>query len=805
MKHRPSNRQSAKSLLSQVCLQIESLECRRMLAGDGLDPIDEAPPFSGSIMGTKWEDLDANGQRDDGEPGLAGVTIFLDDNSNGQPDPGERRTVTSGDNPATEFDESGSYRFRILEERDYFVREVVPRGFVQTFPNILADDAGNGLASGGHVVFVPAGETVTELDFGNHRLDVEPGSVRGVKWEDLDGDREQDPGEPGLGGVIIYADLNRNGRLDRREPMTRTADDIPETDFDEAGLYELSGLRPGEHVIREVVPDGFVQTFPATIDVVSEGDAEDEFASVDPRRLDFRIPAGELEMVDVAMTVHPFCFVPIEVEVVASDPDVEFQNFSGIQLNGCGGDVSSFVIGITSDGESREFEIQFIDVTSRSAIASIPVTINSLRVPGGHLVELSPGESLEGLDFGNRPVATSAIHGSKWLDTNANGEREKDEPGLSGVTIYLDLNGNGRLDPREPTTLTTRDQPDTFEDETGRYRFGNLRPGEYTVREVVPRGFDQTFPGVGAEVKRSVTGQYHPGIALDLEPTDAAARPNDDDSLDATIDVTVTWPDSCGTIKDGETMQSVVGNHLLIEISGHQVGDACAEVISPQTVQVEFPAIKPGRYDVVVTLHEQLADETVLPTLNAVGLIALGGTGQHVVVVGQNEVVEGVDFGNHSERDTASVRGRKWLDRNGDGQRGRNEPGIAGITIYSDANLNGQLDEDEPSAVTIADDPTTRIDEAGLYWLEGLEPGEHLITEILPVGFERTFPPPSDILAPWPLNEPYFFNLSAGQALTGIDFGNHRIQEETVPFTVKNGPTKMEMVNEITTNLACRA
>ena len=779
MKRRFTNRNEKKRSVSTNALRIETLECRRLLAGDGLEPIDDVAPFTGAIMGSKWEDLDRNGERDAGEPGLAGVQIYLDDDFNGEFDLGEPTTRTRRDNPLTDVDESGTYRFRGLESGRYSIREVVPRGFRQTFPRLLTDNLADGEIGGGHVVFVPAGETVSGRDFGNYRLDAKPASAQGFKWEDQNGDGVRDPNETGLGGVIIYSDLNRNRRQDRGEPFTRTSRDNPETDFNESGFYTLSGLRPGEHVLREVVPDGYQQTFPATAIEIDGGGEADEFASVKPRNLNLNIPAGDVEISDVAISVHPFCLVPIEIDVVASDPTVELRNLSGTQVNGCGGDVSNFEIGILSNGEPRRFRIQFVNVASGETIGSIPVRLNSNQVPGAHVVELEPGAAIDNLDFGNRPKPSNEIQGTKWLDAIPNGIRDDDEPGLEGVKIYLDLNGNGRLDPREPSTLTARDNPRTPADETGQYRFSRLTPGEYQVREVVPNGFEQTFPGIGAEVRRSVVSRLNPGVALDLNLTDAEAQLNDDDTIDATVDVSVTWPDSCGTIKVDETMQAVVGQHLLIELSGHQVGDACAEVISTETIPVEFTSIKPGRYDVVVTLREDLPEDSALPTLATVGLVSLGGAGQHTVMVGAGELINGVDFGNHSEAETASIHGQKWLDLNGDGIRGRNEPAVAGITIYSDLNRNGQLNEDEPRAVTLADDPTTRIDETGHYWLEGLDPGKHFITEILPAGFERTFPPQLPSLEPWPANEPYHFDLLAGEALTGINFGNHPIKQES--------------------------
>lgn len=70
------------------------------------------------------------------------------------------------------------------------------------------------------------------------------------------------------------------------------------------------------------------------------------------------------------------------------------------------------------------------------------------------------------------------------------------EPGMTGVRVYLDLNNNGTLDADEPIQTTIADDPNTLEiNETGQYSFTGLQPGTYTVRQVVPVGFQQTFPG----------------------------------------------------------------------------------------------------------------------------------------------------------------------------------------------------------------------------------------------------------------------------------------------------------------------
>ncbi len=77
------------------------------------------------------------------------------------------------------------------------------------------------------------------------------------------------------------------------------------------------------------------------------------------------------------------------------------------------------------------------------------------------------------------------INGVKFHDLNGNGIQDDGEPGLQDWSIYLDLNENGQLD----------DEPNTTTDESGFYQFPGLQVGDYTVAEVIPQGWAQTFPG----------------------------------------------------------------------------------------------------------------------------------------------------------------------------------------------------------------------------------------------------------------------------------------------------------------------
>ena len=124
-----------------------------------------------------------------------------------------------------------------------------------------------------------------------------------------------------------------------------------------------------------------------------------------------------------------------------------------------------------------------------------------------------------------------------------------------------------------------------------------------------------------------------------------------------------------GQLEKNSAIATVIGQTILIELSGQHVGGACLDVLSPEQQVVRVPGLTAGRYDVVATLHEDLSDAPDAATLAVVGLVQLGGQGQHVVTIKQQEVVGDVNFGNRQLPGGGSVHGRKWIDRDGNGVR----------------------------------------------------------------------------------------------------------------------------------------
>ena len=177
-----------------------------------------------------WEDRDGDGQQGDTEAGLEGVMVRFFEA--GQPTP-LSTTLSSG---------GGFYSFTGLLPGDYILEFVAPAGYAFTRQDAGDDgldsdaDPGTGQTV---VTGLDAGENDLTWDGGLYR----PGALGDLVWWDVDGDGQQDSGEPGISGVQVNLYDGLSGL-------------IGTTATDASGLYTFTLLPPDVYRI-EIDPSEF--------------------------------------------------------------------------------------------------------------------------------------------------------------------------------------------------------------------------------------------------------------------------------------------------------------------------------------------------------------------------------------------------------------------------------------------------------------------------------------------------------------------------------------------------------------------
>ncbi|QDS87628.1 Serine-aspartate repeat-containing protein D precursor [Rosistilla ulvae] len=138
----------------------------------------------------------------------------------------------------------------------------------------------------------------------------------------------------------------------------------------------------------------------------------------------------------------------------------------------------------------------------RYSLGAVAGSFNIIaQVPSGYaastptsVLVTSTSGATTGPSFGFQKVAFD-ITGVKWNDINGNGIQDAGEPGIGGVYIYIDTDGDDHIDLFEPQTVTASD---------GSFSLDFPGAGNYTVREVVEPGFRQTYPGTASNGEHNV-------------------------------------------------------------------------------------------------------------------------------------------------------------------------------------------------------------------------------------------------------------------------------------------------------------
>ena len=199
--------------------------------------------------GTKFEDLNANGVKDAGEPGIAGWPIYLL-NAAGT-------TVVQ----STTTDSNGDYTFDEIVPGSYKVCEAADNNtsdsttWYQSYPKTGTTDLYTGCtglnsayAANGYAVTLATNANDTGNDFGNYQM----ASKSGMKFEDMNANGVKDAGDTPVSGVTIKL-LNAAGTSVVQTTTTAAT----------TGAYSFTGITPGSYLVCEFPSAGWTQSAPS--------------------------------------------------------------------------------------------------------------------------------------------------------------------------------------------------------------------------------------------------------------------------------------------------------------------------------------------------------------------------------------------------------------------------------------------------------------------------------------------------------------------------------------------------------------
>ncbi len=604
---------------------------------------------SGSIGDFVWLDPNGDGVQDPGEPGVESVVMELTwygpDGVLGGGDDALFTTTTGTD---------GAYLFDFLPPGEYVVEVTggLPAGVANSF-----DEDGNNDSSA--PVTLADGESHLTADFGYFGST----SIGDRVWWDVNADGVQDASEPGLVGVeitVTYAGAD--------DTFGTGDDEVFVTDTDTNGDYLVTGVPAGDY--RVSVSGGIAPGLTITYD------EDDGVTGPDGTTAIGGLGAVAHLTADFGYTGTGSLGDTVWLDLDgdgAQDPGEPGLDFVTVDLIWFGPDGAA--------GGGDDLALQTVtDVNGNYVFSGLPpgnfsVTVDGATVAtglaptsdldatpdGATVVALADGQDRTDVDFGYR--GTGSIGDIIWLDLDGDGVIDPGEPGIPELNVTVTWAGiDGVLGNGDDHTFVT------VTDSDGGYLVPNLPDGAYLVAVAgLPTGVFPTFDPDGAAPDMSLLllGPGESNLGQDFGYRGSSAVGDtvwldlDDDGIQDTdepgvfgISVTVVSPGSDGVIGTSDD--------LVITAVTDSDGNYLIEGLPSDVTQV---SIDPGELPTGFSVSSDLDGGDLTVT---------------TVTLAADETRLDVDYALIGD---ASLSGVVWDDSNGDGVRDPGETGIAGVTV----------------------------------------------------------------------------------------------------------------------------
>ena len=415
----------------------------------------------GNFSGAVFEDLNANGQWDEGEKALAGAAVTLTPDRTGIE---AAQAVTGAD---------GAFDLEGLRPAGYTLTVALPEGYIFSCPL-------EGLAFGtlGEQSLVCAWQTLTD------RTDkaigaVKPGSISGVIWLDENEDGTRGEGELLMSGVSLELVDERGGTVVKRTASTDQG-------------FRFDNVRPGAYTVRLTLPD---QSSPAA-------DSASTFVANGLRMTQTGVTVEAGEDVD-GLTTGLVSATSVAGRLYLDENGARTP-LAGVTVSLYkGGELSPLMTVLTDDSGRYRFDgLWPADYYLEAGLPSgtIFVRPDDPNYESGASAVTASGEgagtselfylhmSQHRLDMDVIYIKPARVGDLAWLDENGNGLVDEGEPGIPGITVQLLQDGEAVYE--------------TVTDAYGYYLFTDVYPGAYTL---VAKAYPELTPTSQVEALRIIS------------------------------------------------------------------------------------------------------------------------------------------------------------------------------------------------------------------------------------------------------------------------------------------------------------
>lgn len=415
----------------------------------------------GNFSGAVFEDLNANGQWDEGEKALAGAAVTLTPDRTGIE---AAQAVTGAD---------GAFDLEGLRPAGYTLTVALPEGYIFSCPL-------EGLAFGtlGEQSLVCAWQTLTD------RTDkaigaVKPGSISGVIWLDENEDGTRGEGELLMSGVSLELVDERGGTVVKRTASTDQG-------------FRFDNVRPGTYTVRLTLPD---QSSPAA-------DSASTFVANGLRMTQTGVTVEAGEDVD-GLTTGLISATSVAGRLYLDENGARTP-LAGVTVSLYkGGELSPLITVLTDDSGRYRFDgLWPADYYLEAGLPSgtIFVRPDDPNYESGASAVTASGEGAgtselfylhmaqHRLDMDVIYIKPARVGDLAWLDENGNGLVDEGEPGIPGITVQLLQDGEAVYE--------------TVTDAYGYYLFTDVYPGAYTL---VAKAYPELTPTSQVEALRIIS------------------------------------------------------------------------------------------------------------------------------------------------------------------------------------------------------------------------------------------------------------------------------------------------------------